>query len=79
MGSQSWQQAGKEEHDRAEAEIKAAQAKGYVEGVTDRAGGYKDSVVGAVVGDKSKQIAGKCRGKRLRFLVDDDRDRKHEE
>lgn len=58
MGSQSWTQSGKEEHTRGEGEYKAAQGKGYVEGTTDRVGGYKDSVVGAVTGDKSQQVSG---------------------
>lgn len=58
MGSQDWTQAGKEEHARGEGEYKTAQAKGYTQGVTDRMGGYKDSVVGAVSGDKSQQASG---------------------
>jgi len=58
-GSASWQQSGKEEHVRGEAEYDAAQAKGYAEGLTDRVGGYKDSVVGAVKGDEAQQVAGK--------------------
>ncbi|KAF9235642.1 hypothetical protein BU15DRAFT_77766 [Melanogaster broomeanus] len=60
-GSQSWSQAGKEEHASGEGEYNAAQAKGLAEGVTDRAGGYKDSVVGAVSGDKTQQAAGNAR------------------
>lgn len=60
-GSQEWSQAGKEEHARGEGEYKAAQTKGYAEGTTDKMGGYKDSVVGAISGDKSQQAAGKCR------------------
>ncbi|KAG9315473.1 hypothetical protein JVU11DRAFT_3086 [Chiua virens] len=63
-GNQSWSQSGKEEHARGEAEYKAAQAQGYVEGVTDRAGGYKDSLVGAVTGDKSQQAAGNARNEK---------------
>lgn len=41
--------------------MKAAQAKGYAEGLADQVGGYKDSVVGALTGDKSTQIAGNAR------------------
>lgn len=65
-GSQAWSQAGKEEHADGEQEQQAAQAKGYTKGVADRLGGYKDSIVGAVSGDKSQQAAGKCC--RWRFL-----------
>jgi len=57
-GAQSWQQSGKEEHAKGEAEYDAARAKGYAEGTKDRVGGYKDSVVGAVTGDKSQQAQG---------------------
>ena len=57
-GAESWQRSGKEEHASGEAEYDAARAKGYVEGAADRAGGYKDSVVGAVTGDKSQQAEG---------------------
>ncbi|GLB45444.1 putative mismatched base pair and cruciform DNA recognition protein [Lyophyllum shimeji] len=57
-GSESWQTSGKQEHAEGEAETKAAQAKGYAEGTMDRLGGYKDSVVGAITGDKTQQTAG---------------------
>lgn len=57
-GATSWQQAGREEHAAGEAEYKAAQAKGYAEGTVDRLGGKKDSIVGAVTGDKSQQAKG---------------------
>ncbi|KAB5595494.1 hypothetical protein CTheo_955 [Ceratobasidium theobromae] len=57
-GATSWQQSGKEEHQRGEAEVDAAKAKGYVEGTKDRVEGKKDSVVGAVTGDKSQQAQG---------------------
>ncbi|KAF8840628.1 hypothetical protein BDN67DRAFT_968335 [Paxillus ammoniavirescens] len=60
-GAQTWTQGGKEEHARGEGEYKAAQAKGYVEGATNTVGGYKDSVVGAVSGDKTQQATGNAR------------------
>ncbi|ESK88530.1 hypothetical protein Moror_3178 [Moniliophthora roreri MCA 2997] len=60
-GATSWQESGKEEHARGEAEYHAAQAKGYADGATDRVTGYKDSVVGAVTGDKSQQAEGNLR------------------
>ncbi|KAK7692939.1 hypothetical protein QCA50_004580 [Cerrena zonata] len=60
-GLQSWQQSGKEEHAQGETEYKAAQAKGYAEGVTDRVGGKKDAVVGALSGDRQQEAAGNIR------------------
>ncbi|KAK7047607.1 hypothetical protein VNI00_006375 [Paramarasmius palmivorus] len=60
-GAQSWQQSGKEEHAKGETEYDAARAKGYAEGAKDRVGGYKDSVFGAVTGDKSQQAKGNLR------------------
>jgi uncharacterized protein YjbJ (UPF0337 family) len=57
-GSTEWQQSGMEERVKGDAEYKAAQAKGYAEGTGDRAEGFKDSVVGALTGDKSQQAQG---------------------
>ncbi|EKM76680.1 hypothetical protein AGABI1DRAFT_44487 [Agaricus bisporus var. burnettii JB137-S8] len=60
-GMTSWQESGKEEHAAGESEYKAAQAKGYAEGLTDQVGGKKDSILGAVTGDQSKQTSGNVR------------------
>ena len=57
-GLQSWQQSGKEEHAKGEAEYNAAQAKGYAEGTMDRVGGKKDAVVGALTGDRQQEAQG---------------------
>ncbi|KAH7913377.1 hypothetical protein BJ138DRAFT_641237 [Hygrophoropsis aurantiaca] len=63
-GAETWSTSGKEEHAQGETEYNAAQAKGYAEGVVDRAGGYKDSVVGAVTGDKTQQASGNARNEK---------------
>jgi uncharacterized protein YjbJ (UPF0337 family) len=57
-GSQSWRESGKREHTEGEAEYHAAKAKGYVEGATDRVGGKKDAILGAVTGDRSLERQG---------------------
>lgn len=71
-GASSWQQSGKEEHAAGEGEYKAAQAKGYAEGTADRIAGKKDSIVGAVTGDKSQQAEGQffsLLGRRYKILI----------
>ncbi|KIO15945.1 hypothetical protein M407DRAFT_86612 [Tulasnella calospora MUT 4182] len=61
FGARDMAQRGREQHAAGEGEIKAAKAQGYVEGTSDRVVGKKDSVVGAVTGDKTQQTAGNAR------------------
>ena len=68
-GLESWQQSGKEEHAQGEAEQKAAQARDYAEGVSDRVSGKYDAVVGAITGDKSQQISGERHNSSLRLVA----------
>jgi uncharacterized protein YjbJ (UPF0337 family) len=57
-GASSWTESGKQEHAQGETEYKAAQTKGYAEGTADRLGGKKDTIVGAVTGDRSQEASG---------------------
>jgi uncharacterized protein YjbJ (UPF0337 family) len=59
-GLESWSKSGREEHAQGEAEYKAAQAKGYAEGTADRLGGKKDTIVGAITGDRQQEASGKA-------------------
>ena len=57
-GNQNLKQSGREEHAAGQREVEAAKAKNVAEGVTDRAVGKKDAVVGGLTGDRSQEIAG---------------------
>ncbi|KAG8952457.1 hypothetical protein FRC04_004517 [Tulasnella sp. 424] len=61
FGAHNMAQRGREQHAAGEAEISAAKTQGYAEGTADRMVGKKDSVVGAVSGDKTQQTAGNAR------------------
>jgi len=60
-GAETWQTGGRDEHAQGEAEYNAAQAQGYVEGTTDRIGGKKDAVIGALSGDRQQEVSGNLR------------------
>ena len=57
-GNPTLRQSGREEHAAGQREVEAAKAKNVAEGVTDRAVGKKDAVVGGLTGDRSQQLAG---------------------
>ncbi|GLB42425.1 putative mismatched base pair and cruciform DNA recognition protein [Lyophyllum shimeji] len=60
-GAPSWQQSGQQERAAGEAEYNAARSRSYAEGMRDRIGGTKDSVVGAITGNRAKEVQGKMR------------------
>ncbi|OBZ73887.1 hypothetical protein A0H81_06376 [Grifola frondosa] len=57
-GATTWQQSGREEHTKGEAEYNAAQAKAYIDATVDRVQGKKDAVMGAIMGDRQQEMAG---------------------
>ncbi|PWN53677.1 hypothetical protein IE53DRAFT_383808 [Violaceomyces palustris] len=57
-GSTDWQAAGKKQQAEGAAEIKAAEAKGYAEGLTNQVSGKVDNVIGSITGDKTKEASG---------------------
>jgi uncharacterized protein YjbJ (UPF0337 family) len=57
-GAKSWTESGSQEHASGETEYKAAQAKGYAEGLKDNISGKKDTIVGAITGDRQQQTTG---------------------
>ena len=61
VGSRNMESTGEERHAKGEAETGQARAKGLAEGMMDQMSGYKDSVVGAIMGDKSQQAGGNVR------------------
>lgn len=64
VGHQGLESSGAEQKAKGDAEYKAAQVEGYVEGTKDRVGGKVDNIVGAVTGDKSKQLDGQARNEK---------------
>ena len=64
IGNKNMQQAGSQGRKEADAEYKAAQAQGYVDGSIDRVAGAKDRIVGAVTGDDSQELAGRARNEK---------------
>jgi len=69
-GAKSWTESGGQEHASGEAEYKAAQAKGYAEGLSDNVLGKKDTIVGAVTGDREQEASGNIREEKGRAQQD---------
>lgn len=59
-GAKSWAESGRQEHASGEAEYKSAQAEGYAEGLSDNVRGKKNTIVGAVTGDREQEASGLC-------------------
>lgn len=57
-GATSWTKSGQQEHAAGETEIQAASAQGFIDGTLDRAQGKVDSVMGAITGDKERELHG---------------------
>lgn len=57
-GWQSWKQSGSQEHAAGEMEVERAMAQNYIAGTSDRLGGKIDSVAGAILGDRQREISG---------------------
>ncbi|KAJ2934138.1 hypothetical protein H1R20_g2948, partial [Candolleomyces eurysporus] len=57
-GATSWVDSGKQEHAAGETEYNAAQAKAWAEGAADRLEGKKDTIVGAITGDRAQEAKG---------------------
>jgi len=67
--AKSWTESGKQEHASGEAEYNAARAKGYAEGTLDRLRGKKDTVVGAISGDREQEASGVYTSDRSHFPI----------
>jgi hypothetical protein len=70
-GAKSWTESGKQEHASGETEYNAARAKGYAEGTLDHLGGKKDTVVGAVAGDREQEASGMYPSNHWQFSIID--------
>lgn len=68
-GAKSWTESGKQEHASGETEYNAARAKGYAEGTVDHLGGKKDTVVGAVAGDREQEASGMYPSNHWQFSI----------
>lgn len=70
LGSKNWQTSGQKTHAEGEAETKAAETQGYVEGTIDRVTGKIDNVFGAIAGDTAKQAKGGAREEKGKLQQD---------
>ncbi|ETW82303.1 hypothetical protein HETIRDRAFT_427367 [Heterobasidion irregulare TC 32-1] len=60
-GATAWKTSGQQEHLAGEREINEAQAQAFAQGMADRAEGKIDAVVGAVTGDRQREISGNAK------------------
>jgi uncharacterized protein YjbJ (UPF0337 family) len=59
-GSTYLKEAGRDEHAAGEEEVNISKVKAQGEATMDKVVGTKDSVLGAVTGDKEQQVSGRC-------------------
>ncbi|KAG9121799.1 hypothetical protein FRC07_002101, partial [Ceratobasidium sp. 392] len=53
---------GRDRHNRGVAEVKAAKARGYASGTSDRARGKGHSILGSITGNRARQAHGNALG-----------------
>ncbi|KAG8930165.1 hypothetical protein FRC03_006467 [Tulasnella sp. 419] len=64
FGMRNYAANGRDKHMHGEAEYKAAKVKGHASGTGDRISGKKDSILGGITGNRTRQARGNARNDR---------------